>query len=329
LSTETAYKVPGVLRPALLASLVFATATASAHAYPWPVKPFHKQHAVGGLFGDPRMVFSRTLDDNGLEGPGVFYFHNGVDIHVRAGTPVYPVTSGTVHLLNGSAVSVNSPNRPTFQYYHLALSVRNGQHVKRLHTVLGHVLAWAGHVHLSEISNGRALNPLGRGRLQPYFDRTRPVVRGIEFRDRSGTPLSPLAVHGKIDVFADAYDLPEPFPGFSLDLPVSPAALSWRVSRTSGRVVVPESTPVDFRRVEPGNGAFWRVYGRGTYPNGPVFGGQLYKRMPGRYLFRLTPFLLDTRALRDGSYVVTVTARDVRGNRDTLSERFTVLNGRA
>src|SRR5712691_2165006 len=97
-------RVTCVLRPTLLALLVFAAATASAQAYPWPVKPFHRQHAVGGIFGDPRMVFTRTLDENGLEGPGFFHFHNGVDIHVRAGTAVYPVTSGTVRLLSGSAV---------------------------------------------------------------------------------------------------------------------------------------------------------------------------------------------------------------------------------
>jgi hypothetical protein len=318
-----------LIRLILLTCLVLATTTASAQAYPWPVKPFHRQHAVGGVFGDPRMVFERTLDEDGLEGPGFFHFHNGVDIHVRAGTAVYPVTSGTVRLLSRTAVSVSSPNRPTFQYFHVVPAVRNGQHVVRLHTVLGHVLAWAGHVHLSEIWMGRARNPLAPGRLQPYVDYTRPTVQGIEFRDRNGATLSPLAVRGKIDVFADAYDLPEPFPGFSLNRPVAPAALSWRLTTRSGRVIVPYSTPVDFRNVEPGSRAFWRVYGRGTYPNGPNFGGQFYKQMLGRFLFRLTPFTLDTRGLRDGSYVVTVTARDVRGNRASLSQPFTVVNRRA
>jgi len=83
---------------------------------------------------------------------------------------------------------------------------------------------------------------------------------------------------------------------------------------------------VDFRGFIPANRLFWRVYGRGTYPNGPVFGGQLYKRMPGRYLFRLTPRGLDTRRLRDGAYVIRVSARDVRGNQATLTRRFVVAN---
>ena len=53
-----------------------------------------------------------------------------------------------------------------------------------------------------------------------------------------------------------------------------------------------------FRGFAPPNSFFWRIYGRGTYPNGPVFGGRLYKKMPGRYLFRLTPHGLSTRRFR-------------------------------
>lgn len=310
-----------------LASLVCLIAAGGAGAYPWPVKPFGKPHPVGAFFGDPRMTFERTLGQNGLDGPGVFHFHNGIDIRARPGTPVYPIFSGTVRLLEGTAVVVTSPDRPTFQYFHLKLAVRNGQHVVRQRTVLGRVLAWAGHVHLSELYNRRALNPLAPGRLAPYIKQTRPIVQAIEIRTVSGRPLSLLAVHGRIDLVVDAYDLPVPFPGFDLGLPVAPAVVSWRVTRPWGEVVVPKRIAVDFRRFEPRNRSFWHVYARGTYPNGPKFGGHLYKRMPGRYLYRLTPTGFDTRRLHDGTYVLTVTARDICGNSGTRSERFTVLNG--
>ena len=314
-------------RHAVLLALACLGFAASAQAYPWPVKPFHRQHPIGGTFGDPRMVFERTLAHDALNGPGVFYFHNGVDIHAKPGTPVYPIRSGTARLLSGTAVAVRTPGLPTFQYYHLRLAVRTGQHVVAQHTVLGRITVWAGHVHLSEAYAGRDLNPLAPGRLQPYHDGTKPHVREIDFRDSRGNPVSPLDVHGRVDVFADAYDLPVPFPGFPLlDLPVTPAVISWRVATPEGRIVVPERTPVDFRRYEPPNSAFWRIYGRGTYPNGPNFGGQLYRRMPGRYLFRLTPTRLDTRTLPDGIYLVRVTARDIRGNRASLSQRFEVVN---
>jgi hypothetical protein len=305
---------------------VILVAAGDAHAYPWPLKPFNRQHPIGGNFGDPRMVFKRTLADDGLNGPGVFYFHNGVDIHARPGTAIYPIRSGRVRLLSGTAVSVSSPGGPTFQYYHLKLAVRTGQNVLARRTVLGWVTPWARHVHLSEVYRGRDLNPLARGRLAPYRDGTRPHVREIDFRDARGKPMSPLGVHGRIDVFADAYDLPVRIDGFGLGLPVTPAVVSWRMATPAGRVVRPTQTPVDFRLFEPPNRAFWRIYGRGTYPNGPVFGGQLYKKMPGRYLFRLTPHRLDTRRLADGVYVIRVTARDIRGNRGYLSQRFEVLN---
>jgi hypothetical protein len=309
-----------------LAALLALAAAGTAQAYPWPLKPFGQQHPIGGNFGDPRMVFKRKLAKDGLNGPGVFYLHNGVDIRARPGTPVYPIFSGRVRRLSGTAVAVSSPGRPTFQYYHLKLAVRTGRQVVARRTVLGWITPWARHVHLSEVFRGRDLNPLARGRLQPYHDWTKPRVREIDFRDARGKPLSPLGVQGRVDIVADAYDLPVQVLGFSLGLPVTPAVVSWRLRTSAGRVVIPWRTPVDFRVLEPPNVAFWRIYGRGTYPNGPVFGGQLYKRMPGRYLFRLTPNGLDTRSLADGTYVLTVTARDIRGNRGSLSQRFEVLN---
>ena len=310
----------------LLLSLVVALAGAGgAQAYSWPLKPFNRQHPIGGNFGDPRMTFLLTLGQNGLEGPGAFSFHNGIDIHARPGTPVYPIASGVAHLLNGTAVAVRTRGRPTFQYFHLKLAVHNGQRVRRQKTVLGYITTWAKHVHLSEIARGRALNPLERGRIAPYVDSTRPRVRDVIFRDPRGRELGTLGVRGRIDIFADAYDLPEPLPGFTLRLPVAPAEVSWTLRRTGGRVVR-RGNPVDFQGFVPPNSRFWRVYGRGTYPNGPVFGGQLYKKMPGRYLFRLTPRGLDTRRLRDGTYVLHVTARDVRGNHGSLTRQFNVAN---
>jgi murein DD-endopeptidase MepM/ murein hydrolase activator NlpD len=315
-----------VLRPALIVASALLAA-GSAQAYPWPIKPFDRQHSIGGSFGDPRMVFERTLAHDALNGPGIFNFHTGVDIHAKPGTPVYAIRSGIVRVIDASAVAVSTPTGSQFQYYHLKLAVRDGQYVVAQLTVLGRITALAGHVHLSEVLGGRPVNPLAPGHLQPYQDHTRPHVRAIEFRDGRGRPVSPLGVRGRVDVLADAYDLPVPFAAFPfLNRPVAPAVISWRVTTPRGRVVLPERTPVDFRRLLPRNSSFWRIYGRGTYPNGPNFGGQFYKKTLGRYLYRLTPGMLDTRRLPDGPYVLSVTARDIRGNRSSLSQRFEVLN---
>jgi hypothetical protein len=317
-----------MLRVALIACWA-ALAAGPAQAYPWPIKPFHRQHSIGGAFGDPRMVFARNLGDGALDGPGEFHFHNGVDIHAKPGTLVFPVTSGVANVLTRTQVEIDNPEHPSFRYVHLRVAVRDGQHVFAQRTVLGRITPWVGHVHFSELYRGRAVNPLARGHLEPYGDHTRPHVREIDFRDVHGRPASPLGLQGRVDVFADAYDLPVPFVAFPfLNRPVAPAVISWRVATPRGRIVLRERTPVDFRSFIPRQSAFWRVYGRGTYPNGPNFGGEFYKHMLGRYLFRLTPPKLDTRRFRDGSYVLTVTARDIRGNRGSLSQRFEVQNRR-
>ena len=38
-------------------------------------------------------------------------------------------------------------------------------------------------------------------------------------------------------------------------------------------------------------------------------------------------FDISTEPVGDGAYVIAVTARDIRGNRGSLSQRFEVLNG--
>ena len=228
----------------ILVAVLALVSAGSAQAYSWPLKPFNRQHPVGGNFGDPRMTFLLTLGQNGLEGPGAFGFHNGIDIHAKPGTPVYPIASGRAHLLSGTAVAVRTPGRPTFQYFHLKLAVHNGQSVRRHKTILGYITVWAKHVHLSEIAHGRALNPLERGRIAPYVDTTRPRVSSVVFRDMHGHELSSLGAHGRIDVFADAFDLPEPLPAFTLRLPVSPAEVSWTLRRAGG---LPRFQPAEQR----------------------------------------------------------------------------------
>src|SRR3954467_7108500 len=133
-------------------------ASAGASAFPWPIKPFDKQHPIRANFGDPRTRFLNTVLTDGLQGPGTFAFHNGIDIAAPPDTPVYPVISGKVHYIDSSAISVKTKGRGVFQYFHLVASVRNGQRVVAGKTVLGTVLHAYDHVHLSEIRDGRVWN---------------------------------------------------------------------------------------------------------------------------------------------------------------------------
>jgi murein DD-endopeptidase MepM/ murein hydrolase activator NlpD len=310
-----------------------ATARAAAtpnSAYGWPVKPFDRQHPVRANFGDPRTIFAgppnqRTL----LAGAGSFQFHFGIDISAPDGTAVYPVVSGRVALAKGDWLAVDAGNGHTFGYWHVAPAVGVGTQVQADVTVLGRIVKGAGHVHLTERDNGRPVNPLAPGHLEPYSDHTKPRVDAVYFRRSVRTgDLMPDFLHGRVELIASAYDLPQlRVPGAWRDLPVTPALLTWRIEQaTTRRVVVPEQIAYDVRGAMPSNNLFWRIYARGTHQNMSVFGRHFSYMQPGRYLFRLAPGGFDTRTLRDGVYDLIVTATDIRGNSSSLVARFSVHN---
>jgi hypothetical protein len=304
-----------------------ASKTVSGGSFGYPIKPFDQEHPIRADLGDPRMHFFgpptlRTL----MHGMGSFSFHEGIDIAALNGTAVYPVADGTVSRVSSVWVRVESSDGRAFAYWHIRPLVRQGDHVTTDQTVLGHIMRPAGHVHLTEYQDGHIVNPLAPGRLTPYHDSTRPTVRSIALRHTdSGRDLLPTFVRGRIEIVADAYDTPTmAVEGAWHGLPTTPAAISWRIQKVTGQVVVPERIAVDHRTTVPANSAFWRVYARGSYQNMCVFGRHYAYMQRGVYLFKLGH--LDTHSLRDGVYDLVVTATDIRGNSDSQSLRVTVHN---
>ena len=304
-------------RRLLIAAVLFAlalAASATASAYPWPIKPFHQQHPIRANFGDPRTRFWNTMLTDGLQGPGLFQFHNGIDIAAPEGTPVYPILSGTVKLIDGAAVLVRSPGRK-FQYFHIIPTVHTGEHVIAQRTVLGHVIHAANHVHLTEIRGRRVWNPLARGGIAPYADHTTPQVDEIFARPvGSLLPLESETLCGSVSLVAAAHDTPPlPVPGTFAGFPVSPAFVSWSLTRLDGGLVyVPTIPAANFRTTLPVVRHFWNVYARGSYQNAPRFSNQQF-HMPGRFLYNLTG-TFDTRSYPNGAYEVSVHVTDMRGN---------------
>jgi len=313
----------------VLAVLAAALAVAgSASAYPWPFKPFNHQHPIRGFFGDPRTVFENGVLAGGFDGPGVFSFHQGIDISAPNGTPIYPVMSGTAHYLGAATLNVNAGPDVVFQYFHIVPVVGEGEQVIAERTIIGYVQAPFGHVHLTEINGTHSVNPVQRGHLTPYADRTRPTIRDVLFQNQTGVIETPLGVCGRVALSVDAFDTPPlAVPGKFDGLPVAPALVRWTVSRLGGTVVIPWTTAVDFRSTLPGNSHFSDVYAKGTYENAPRFGSQQYTSMPGRYLFVLSRNY-DTTQLRNAVYELTVLTADVRGNHAVTTRRFSVLNSR-
>ena len=300
-------------------------AAGTASAYPWPVKPFNKQHPIRANFGDPRTRFWNTMLTDGLEGPGLFQFHNGIDIAAAEGTPVYPVLSGTAQLIDAAAVLVRSAGRK-FQYYHIAPAVYDGQHVIAGRTLLGRVIRGVNHVHLTEIRGHRVWNPLAPGGIAPYRDRTTPEVDAIFTRPVSSLlPLDPEHICGTVSLVAAAQDTPPlPVPGTFAGYPVAPALVEWSFAKIGGPVYVPTVLAADFRTTLPVTRDFWKVYARGTYQNVPRFNTQQLF-IPGRYLYNLAE-TMDTRWYPNGTYEVRVEVADMRGNHSEAVQQFTIAN---
>ena len=313
------------LRLLVITALLALAGSGSASAYPWPIKPFNQQHPIRANFGDPRTRFWNTMLTDGLQGPGLFQFHNGIDIAAAEGTPVYAIFSGTARLIDGTAVAVRSPGRK-FQYFHIVPAVHNGQHVTAQRTVLGHVTRTANHVHLTEIRGRRVWNPLARGGIAPYADRTVPRVDAIFAR-----PLDSLleiqapALCGTVALVAAARDTPPlPVPGTFAGFPVSPALVTWSLTKIDGPIYVPDVPAADFRTTLPAVRDFWHVYARGSYQNAPRFSIQQFL-MPGRFLYDLGK-TLDTRSYPNGTYEARVRASDMRGNWSDAVARFKIEN---
>lgn len=337
-NTSAAGALVALVLSVVVASTVFAGSSAArtgsatagcTGSYGWPVKPFDQAHPVRGSFGDPRMIFDGPpTRESLLSGDGNFSFHQGVDVSTPNGSRVYAVAGGTVILVTPEFVRVDCGNGRAFEYWHVASRVRVGQDVRAGETVIGTVTRPSMHVHLTQLQNERAVNPMIPGRLTPYRDTTSPRLLDIVIRrTETGPDEMPQLVSGTVLLVAEAVDTPASrVPGIWRDLPVTPARISWRIERWPGRVVVPERVARDVRESVPSADRFWSTFARGTCQNMAVFGNHYSYLQGGRYLFKLSDRGLDTSTLADGVYELVVTAQDTAGNRDVRRLRFTVHN---
>jgi murein DD-endopeptidase MepM/ murein hydrolase activator NlpD len=308
-----------------------ASATTSqgrAFSYGWPVKPFDRQHPVRGGFADPRSVFEGPPSVRGLMTSRCnCSYHRGIDIAAPDFTPVYPVRSGVVRIVNREWIEVDSGDGVAFEYWHIGPQVKVGDRVQARETVLGRTLRASGHVHLSELMNGKFVNPLAEGHIGPYSDSTIPEVHEITFRTRdTGPELLPEYLHGRVLIVAAASDTQAiPVPGKWNGFPVTPAKLTYRIETfPEKRVVAPERVAMDVSRTLPATSDLWHTYARGSHQNMVQMGKHRYWYQPGVYLFTLA--LFDTTRLKDGVYRLVVTASDTAGNHSSTAQIINVHN---
>lgn len=293
-----------------LVAVVAATfvAAPAAHAYSWPVKPFHRPHAVRAGFGDPRFHVGETSE--------ISAFHFGVDIVAPDGTPVYAVEPGWVVRRYATSVTIGRASGRRFGYWHVRPVVRSGTYV-HIHQLIGHVLEGWGHVHFAESMRGRYRDPLRKGALTPFVDHTVPVVDSVALVDLQDSPIDPTHVSGLVSVVAEAYDTPPILPPAPWDVArLAPASVRWKLLDATGAVVA-RDTAVDFADGLPDSSLYDFVYAPGTYQNKP--------HRPGRYLFWVIPYL-DSTQYPDGAYTLQVDAADTRGNVGTATLALTIAN---
>jgi hypothetical protein len=297
-------------------------AAAANEPYPWPLRPFHRQHPVRGFFGDPRTLVSNVDQPLKPGTPGRFSFHNGIDIYATPGQAVYPVVSGRARVANAQEVVVRTRDGRSFQYWHILPLVRTGNWVTASKTVLGTAIPRRGHVHLTEMRGDCAVNPLAPGHLKPYRDATQPEIVAIDATGPGGALLDPAQIAGPFELVVQAQDLPPlPVPPPWQNLPVTPATVKWRLTGSNGRVLVPWTFAADYAVTIPPNRDYWRVYAAGTHANFVGRGSQ--PQVPGVYAFRLTP---PGTTLAPARYTVTVQVSTAAGNQSTQQLSFSVVS---
>lgn len=263
----------------------------------WPIRPFHRQHLLRAGINELRPA----------------NLHFGVDILARDGTPVYAMQGGRVDevKLAGRDSRVRVGN---FEYWHISPSVRVGQVVGHHREPLGRILSGAGHVHLSELSGNRYVNPLRPGGrvLAPWRDDARPVLGRPRFR--SG---------GRVDI--SAFD---PVARRGSRTPVlALAGLAYRLWDEQGRRG-PLRWALRGTQVLP-NSQRRRIYAPGSRPGAAKC---VARRHPCRshWAYHLAGGLaprLDVRERR--AYRLTAYAFDWAGRRSALDTRVVFVNGRA
>ncbi len=258
----------------------------------WPLRPFHRQHAIRAGINELRPA----------------NFHVAVDIQADNYQPVYAIQSGYARTSATGSYGDYKVTVGSFTYWHIVPTVANGQRVIAYKTEIGAVEHGFGHIAFQEGTDDNYLNPLRPGgSLRPYSDTEPPII---------GTPH----VFADGHVIVGAFDPQSFLHKQSYETPVlAPAALAWRLYSARGRpltglewalrgsgYIAPRLKPVIFA---PG----------ASNPGFACFYTQL--RCIPNWVYNLAGGLtppLPLASLRRGRYRLAVYAWDWAGNRSAL-----------
>jgi hypothetical protein len=266
----------------------------------WPLKPFHRQHPLRAGLNERR---------NGS-------LHEGLDIQAYDGQRVYAIQPGYAQILvpSGPEARVRIGN---FIYWHVAISVKQGQYVKPYSTLVGRVNRHRfGHLHLSEVTAAGAwLNPLRPGGrvLSPWKDTDPPVVAAPRIQPDG-------------HVLVRAFD-PQSFTQkTTYETPVlAPAGLAYQVFSPAGTRVGLLHWALRSNRVLPGNDAPLLFAPDAIQPGFSCFATKVVCKPDWDYLLAGgNTASLAMLGLPAGRYRLVVYAWDYAGNATARDQWFSV-----
>jgi hypothetical protein len=326
-----------LLRCAFLAALGLAApeagiAQADTTSHGWPVAPFTSTHIITGTFCE----FRNTLTAD--------HFHNGIDIPMPDGTPVYSVYTGVITSIGTTASSGDnafvrvrysvSGLTKSDAYVHIAPNPRlqTGDTVFAHTTVIGNILPGLGHVHFTQGLSGSEINAIRpNGGMTPYIDNYPPEIVSVGFFvDGTETQFPGGRVSGAVDIRVHIKETSAANPSglYSSTTNNGTYIAGYRVLSADGLTVVyePPSGGVRFRfDRKPVDGDVHNVFAAGsdlsthiyTITNGGGADAVNSTRRVGNGSW-------DTGALSPGPYRVVIWAEDTRGLRDSSVADLTV-----
>lgn len=306
----------------------------------WPLDDRHGAHGVYGTFLNPT-----TGWPSGMPALTAGY-HQAIDIPVddaAGGHPVYAIEGGKVtgawRSRNmapvGREVDCGGLVVSHFQYAHVVPSVAAGATVQPGQRIGTTCPGW-WHIHLEEhaVVGGQKikLNPLRPGgKLAPVADAAPPIIESMRIYPASAlgdaTPTAvPLdKVRGVVVPVALAEDV-----FATRSWPAQPV-VRLHVYRAHLLLRRGDKVLVDRRlfQLDRAPGPTWEHFFRPlTRRAAPV--GVCAEKKPadcrGRYWLRLWQKGWDTRSVKNGDYVLTLTVEDQSGNRASKSLSFRVAN---
>lgn len=319
----------------LTAAVHPAIAQSDTTTHGWPVAPFFGTHPITGTFCE----FRNTLSSD--------HWHNGVDVPMPDGTPVYPVYNGTVTGI-GTTASSGSNAYVRVQYIVSGLvksdayvhidpnpALRVGDPVVAYTTVLGTILPGLGHVHFTHGLSGAEMNAIrSAGGFTPYIDIYPPRILSVRFlQDGKETEFLNGRVSGRVDIRVHMVETNASRPA---DVSTSTSnngiyVAGYRILSADRQTVFyePPSGGVRYRfDRKPYDADVHSAFAAGSDLSTPIYTLTNGNGADAINATRSVPNgFWDTESLPVGPYTVMIFAGDTRGLADTVYLPVTVERG--